>query len=64
MNRQIAYFTLEQIIKIQPMTELQAVLTFIDYSILQENAVECFFGEGKENYALNNLRVTGLNKAV
>jgi hypothetical protein len=29
----------------------------------ERTSVERFFGEGKENYTLNNLRVAGLKKA-
>jgi hypothetical protein len=36
MSRPLTYFTLEDIIKIQPLTKLQATLTFIDYSIVLE----------------------------
>jgi len=34
MYRQTTLFTLDQIIELQPLTKLQAILTFIDYSIL------------------------------
>jgi|CZCB01.1.fsa_nt_gi transposase len=36
MYRQTTLFTLDQILEIQPLTKLQAVLTFVDYSIMLE----------------------------
>ncbi|WHH56943.1 transposase [Petroclostridium sp. X23] len=55
MNRQTTLFTLEQIIEIQPLTKLQAVLTFIDYSIMLETFKIDVSKRGPKGFAYTSL---------
>jgi transposase len=55
MNRQNTIFTLEQIIELQPLTKLQAVLTFIDYSIMLETFKVDIHRRGPKGFSFAHL---------
>lgn len=55
MYRQTMLFTLEQIIELQPLTKLQAALTFVDYSILNEHFKIDDGKRGPKGFAVTSL---------